>query len=82
MTDAWEGIEHFFEPGEEVLVAYTPEDVARFVESVDGARARAIGAAARARALRDHSYAGRAGRVDEVLRSRLTLPQAEGAAIR
>ncbi len=76
VTDAWEGIEHFFEPGEEVLVAYTPEDVARFVESVDDERARTIGAAARARALRDHSYAGRARRVDEVLRAALAFAPA------
>ena len=69
VTDAWEGIEHFFEPGAELLVAYTPGDVARFVRELDAARARAIGQAARARALRDHSYAGRARRVDELLRA-------------
>ncbi len=52
ITDAWEGIEHFFEPESEVLVARAPEDVARFVEGIDDTRARRIGAAARVRALR------------------------------
>lgn len=68
ITDAWEGIEEFFEPGGEVLVAKSPEEVARYVREVEEESARAIGAAARRRALRDHDYAGRARQVDEVLR--------------
>lgn len=69
VTDAWEGIEEFFKPGEEVLVAASPEEVARHVLEVDEERARAIGEAARRRALRDHDYGGRARRVDAVLRT-------------
>lgn len=79
VTDAWEGIDHFFEPGEEVLVAYTPEDVARLVREVDPESARRIGAAAQERAVREHNYAGRARRVDEVLRAALAVPPGEGA---
>ncbi|HEX6940819.1 MAG TPA: glycosyltransferase [Longimicrobiales bacterium] len=69
ITDAWPGIEAFFEPGREVLVAADAEDVARWVRELEPDRARSIGLAARARALRDHSYAGRARQVDAVLRS-------------
>lgn len=69
ITDAWTGIEHFFEPGSEVLVAHSPDDVANFVEEIDGARARVIGDAARERAIRDHRYADRARQVDDVLRA-------------
>ena len=69
VTDAWPGIEHFFEPGREVLVAATPEEVARLVAETDARTAAAIGAAARRRALRDHTYAGRARQVDAVLRA-------------
>ncbi len=69
ITDDWTGIEEFFEPGAEVLVARDGEEVARWVREVDDAMARAIGSAARARALRDHSYAGRARQVDAVLRT-------------
>jgi spore maturation protein CgeB len=67
ITDAWPGIEHFFEPEREILVAEDAGDIARFVLKTPERRAREIGAAARARAIRDHSYAGRARQVDAVL---------------
>ena len=69
VTDAWEGIEEFFGPGEEILVARDAEEVARWVREVDDARAREIGEAARRRALRDHTYAQRARLMDGVLRA-------------
>jgi spore maturation protein CgeB len=68
VTDAWEGIGDFFAPGEEILVAAGPEDVARHLREVDAARARRIGRAARRRALADHTYAQRARVLDGVLR--------------
>ena len=60
VTDAWEGLEQFFQPGDEVLEARGPEDLAHYLATVSWERARAIGARARARALRDHTYASRA----------------------
>ena len=60
VTDAWEGVDRFFAPGEEVLLAGGPEDLARYVRTVGPDEARAIGERARRRALRDHSYATRA----------------------
>lgn len=69
VTDAWEGIEDFFAPGEEILVAASAEEVARLVRSVDDARARRIGEAGRRRALADHTYTRRARRMDAVLRA-------------
>jgi spore maturation protein CgeB len=69
ITDAWPGIEAFFEPDREVLVARSPEEVVRHIREVDEGRAKAIGEAARRRAVRDHSYAGRARVVDTVLAS-------------
>jgi spore maturation protein CgeB len=68
VTDAWEGIEDFFAPGAEILVAGGPEDVVRHVREVDPARAREIGRAARRRALADHTYGARARVLDGVLR--------------
>ncbi|HET9985079.1 MAG TPA: glycosyltransferase [Longimicrobiales bacterium] len=67
ITDAWPGIEHFFEPDREILVAEGAADIVRFVRETPERRVREIGAAARARAVRDHSYAGRARQVDEAL---------------
>lgn len=73
VTDAWEGIEQFFTPGEEVLVASRPDDLARFLREVSWAQARAIGGRARQRALRDHTYASRA-KVFEAVAERLLVP--------
>ena len=67
ITDAWEGIDMFLEPDEEVLVAHDGKGVARFVEDLDPQRARAIGDAARHRILRDHTYAHRAAQVEQIL---------------
>lgn len=68
ITDDWLGIGEFFTPGEEILVARDGADVARFVEEIDSAHARAIGAAALERALRDHTYDQRAVLLDSILR--------------
>ncbi|MET0399609.1 MAG: glycosyltransferase [Longimicrobiaceae bacterium] len=69
VTDAWEGIDEFFAPGEEILVARDAEEVAAWVRAVDDARARGIGEAGRRRALRDHTYGQRARLLDAVLRA-------------
>ncbi len=67
ITDAWEGVEQFFEPGEEVLVAHDGAEVAEYVRSLTPKRAHAIGQAAYRRALADHTYVQRARQVEEVL---------------
>jgi spore maturation protein CgeB len=69
ITDAWEGIELFLEPGQEVLVARDGQDVADQLAALTPERARAIGEAARRRVLAEHTYAQRAVEVDAVLRS-------------
>ena len=62
ITDAWEGIELFLEPDEEVLVARDGQDVAEHVRALTPERARAIGEAAlAARAGRAHLRAARRG---------------------
>jgi spore maturation protein CgeB len=68
ITDEWAGIEDFFTPDEEILVAADGGEVAAIVDGLSKERARAIGAAARDRALRDHTYASRAALVDRLLR--------------
>jgi spore maturation protein CgeB len=68
ITDAWEGIELFLAPGEEVLVARDGKDVVEHLTHLDPERARAIGRAARRRILAGHTYVGRAGEVDALLR--------------
>ena len=67
ITDAWEGIELFLQPGKEVLIAKSGDDVARLVREVASDSARAIGRAARERVLRHHTYRQRGTLVHSIL---------------
>ncbi len=67
ITDAWEGIELFLQPGEEILVAHNGAEVAEHLVSTTPERAHAIGAAALERVLAQHTYAHRAELFEEVL---------------
>jgi len=67
ITDAWDGLETFFEPQREVLVARDGDEVAQHVAALDAQRARAIGQAAWQRVLAEHTYAHRAAQFDAVL---------------
>ena len=79
ITDAWEGIEQFLEPGSEVLVARDGQDVADHLAALTPATAKQIGEAALARVLTEHTYDKRAARVDAVL-GELKERVTEGAA--
>ena len=70
ITDAWEGIPMFFEPGREILVAGSGPEVAEHLARLTPDAARRIGAAARARALAEHTYAQRVELVEAVLAGR------------
>ena len=70
ITDAWVGLDLFLDEGTEVLVARDGAEVAAQVADLTPERARAIGAAARARILRDHTYARRGAEVDALLKRR------------
>jgi spore maturation protein CgeB len=77
VTDAWAGIEQFFTPGREILVASSAEEVVDLLRTTDHSRARVIGHAMRERALREHTYDLRARQVNEILRSASTAIPAE-----
>ncbi|MDQ3849642.1 MAG: glycosyltransferase [Actinomycetota bacterium] len=70
ITDAWEGIERFLEPGEQVLVARDGVEVAELLAGLDPARGARIGASARRRLLAEHTYAQRAEQVEAILQAR------------
>jgi spore maturation protein CgeB len=76
ITDAWDGIELFLTPGEEVLVARDGADVAAALDALTPARARRMGAAARQRILAQHTYARRGAEVDALLRAELARKRA------
>jgi spore maturation protein CgeB len=77
ITDAWEGLELFFEPGSEMLVARDGEQVAQHLRDLDAAAARAVGQAAYRRVLAQHTYAHRAAQLESVLQGRRQAHLAE-----
>ena len=80
ITDAWDGIELFLKPDEEVLVARDGRDVAEHVRELTPERAREIGEAALRRVLAEHTYAHRGAQVDEILRQEMASRLEEVAA--
>jgi spore maturation protein CgeB len=67
LCDRWQGIEEFLEPGREVLVGGTTEEIGALLDGLEAARARQIGEAARRRVLAEHTYALRAVAVEAAL---------------
>jgi spore maturation protein CgeB len=74
LSDEWEGIDMFLEPGREVIVCASGADVADALGRLDPETARRIGSRARARILDEHTYAHRAREVERAL-------SAHGAAV-
>lgn len=80
VTDCWDGIDSFLEPGTEVLVASSADDIARHIRFVTDDEARQIGERARARVLAEHTYQQRGAQLQRFferefgwLRSTLSL---------
>jgi spore maturation protein CgeB len=71
ISDAWVGMELFLEPRREVLVADSGDAVAAHVASLDPARAREMGEAARRRVCAEHTYDHRAMQLDALLGARV-----------
>ncbi len=69
ITDAWDGIERFLEPGCECLVAQNGAEVSEHLRGLARARAKNIGQAALRRVLAEHTYAQRALQVENALES-------------
>ena len=69
ITDSWDGIETFFEPGCEILVAHDAGEIVDLLRTVDAKMAREMGDAMRRRALLEHTYALRALQVREILQN-------------
>jgi spore maturation protein CgeB len=67
ITDDWEGIETFLEPGRECLVARSGEEVSEHLRSLTTARSRDIGQAALRRVLAEHTYGQRAIELERAL---------------
>ncbi len=77
LSDWWEGLDHFFEPGREVLVANRTEDAVAAL-SLPAEELRRIAAAARQRTLEEHTAEHRAGELETLLEAAL-IPLTESA---
>jgi len=66
ISDFWEGLDEFFTPGEEIIIAKTFPDSIAALELSDAELAR-IATAARARTLAEHTAANRALQLETIL---------------
>lgn len=60
ISDVWDGIGDYFSPGREILLCESRDEVIDVLMGTSAEKVAAIGAAARKRALRDHTPANRA----------------------
>jgi spore maturation protein CgeB len=66
VSDTWDGLDTFFEPGREIYIARGTEDVLHALDLSDEERAR-IGHAARERTLAEHTAYTRARQLEDIL---------------
>ena len=69
VTDQWPGLERFFDPGREILVANTTDDVVEALQWPD-AELQALARRARERTLAEHTADHRAEELEELLDSK------------
>ncbi|MFW5886543.1 MAG: CgeB family protein [Bacteroidota bacterium] len=67
ITDNWKGIDHFLEPGKEILVAFNGDDIVDILKDMKGRRSIEIGNAARKKVLAKHTYDHRAKQLEAIL---------------
>lgn len=69
ISDRWPGIEHFFTPGEEILLPESADEVVDILRGTPDEARRAIGLAARARIVAEHTAAHRAEELEALVGS-------------
>jgi spore maturation protein CgeB len=79
ITDYWIGIDYFFEPGKEILVAASGDEVAKILSTLSAEEAKAIGEAAKTRVLQYHTYAHRAQDADKLFKAHFQLINSDPA---
>jgi spore maturation protein CgeB len=66
LSDAWEGIEAFYEPGREILIARSTDDALAAMQA-DEAKLRRVATAARERTCQEHTADHRAAELERAL---------------
>jgi spore maturation protein CgeB len=64
ISDRWDGLDQFFKPGEEILVADSGQDILRYLREISDEERERIGERARARVLAGHTAAHRASELE------------------
>jgi spore maturation protein CgeB len=77
ISDVWEGLDQLFEPGREILLAHSTEDVIAALRGIAPDRARMIGEASRQRALREHTSRVRAAELEQYLEQAISGKRAD-----
>ncbi|OYQ33179.1 hypothetical protein CHU92_13660 [Flavobacterium cyanobacteriorum] len=72
ITDYWEGIDFFFEPGIEILVAKSGDEVTEILRTLTQERAREIGEAGYRKVLAAHTYNHRAELLQSIINKSLS----------
>jgi spore maturation protein CgeB len=67
ISDAWDGLDAFFDIGQEILVAASTQDALRILREIDDQTRRQIGQRARERVLNEHTAAHRAAELENYL---------------
>jgi spore maturation protein CgeB len=75
ISDAWPGLETFFTPGEEILLAQSSSDVIRYLSDIKLDEARKLGLRAQERVLAEHSSKRRAVQFEEMIGAKQPLGQ-------
>jgi spore maturation protein CgeB len=73
LSDSWEGLDSFFEPGEEILIAETTDQAVSALDLSD-AELKRIAKASRERVLAEHTSASRARELEILLESSSSSP--------
>ncbi len=68
ISDYWEGLEIFFTPGKEILIARAPQEALHYLRELPEAERVALGWGARARVLSEHTAAHRAAELEAYIR--------------
>jgi spore maturation protein CgeB len=72
ISDYWEGLDSFFRPGREILIARSSEECLRYLLEITEPERHAIGARARALVLAQHTAKHRALELETCVRGVLT----------
>jgi spore maturation protein CgeB len=75
ISDSWAGLESFFVPREEILLAGSSEEVIRYLREISEHEARVIGRRAQERVLAEHSAERRAIQFEDYVGARILASQ-------